>query len=113
MDFCPFTLAELRELESRLVQEIKRREQHELTRARLQIIEIARNIGLPLRDILGMPSRGNRTGPPLGSKVGAKFRHPHQPDLTWSGRGRQPIWLREALAEGISWQELSIVQIPV
>ena len=26
-----------------------------------------------------------------------KFRHPENSDLTWSGRGKQPGWLKEAL----------------
>jgi DNA-binding protein H-NS len=33
--------------------------------------------------------------------------------LTWSGRGRQPVWLRQALADGISWSALTVDLLPV
>lgn len=36
----------------------------------------------------------------------AKYRHPENPALTWSGRGRQPRWVKEALAAGKSLDEL-------
>jgi len=29
-----------------------------------------------------------------------KYRHPDHPELTWSGRGREPKWLEEAREEG-------------
>lgn len=29
-----------------------------------------------------------------------KYRHPETPDLTWSGRGRRPTWIRDALEAG-------------
>lgn len=32
----------------------------------------------------------------------AKYRHPENSEVTWSGRGRQPAWIKEALAEGKS-----------
>jgi DNA-binding protein H-NS len=42
------------------------------------------------------PSRVRRPYP----KVLPKFRNPHDPSITWSGRGKQPRWLTELLAEG-------------
>jgi len=33
-------------------------------------------------------------------KVYPRFRNPVHPEQTWSGRGKQPIWIREALAAG-------------
>lgn len=36
----------------------------------------------------------------------AKYRHPENPEMTWSGRGRQPVWVKEALAEGKSLDHL-------
>lgn len=34
------------------------------------------------------------------SKATAKYRHPENPELTWSGRGRKPKWFVEALEAG-------------
>lgn len=35
-----------------------------------------------------------------GYKPPVKFRHPNDANLTWTGRGSQPRWLREALEAG-------------
>ncbi len=31
-----------------------------------------------------------------------KYRHPENPSTTWSGRGRQPGWITEAVENGQS-----------
>ena len=41
-------------------------------------------------------------------KVAAKFANPADASQTWSGRGRQPIWFRDALASGASEDDLAI-----
>lgn len=38
----------------------------------------------------------------------AKFAHPTDPELTWSGRGRKPVWVVQALAEGKTLDDLLI-----
>jgi len=37
-----------------------------------------------------------------------KYRHPENPAVTWSGRGRQPAWFKEALAGGTKPEKLAI-----
>src|SRR6266403_3914890 len=41
-------------------------------------------------------------------KVLPKFRNPKPPHQTWSGRGRQPRWVRELLAAGKPIDDLRI-----
>ena len=41
-------------------------------------------------------------------KVFPKFRNPKPPHQTWSGRGRQPRWVREWLAAGKTIDDLRI-----
>jgi len=38
----------------------------------------------------------------------AKFRNPRPPFQTWSGRGSQPHWVRDALANGGTMDDLRI-----
>ena len=45
---------------------------------------------------------------PARQKAEAKYRHPENPDLTWSGRGRKPGWIVEALEAGRSLDDLAI-----
>lgn len=40
--------------------------------------------------------------------VKAKYQHPENPEVTWSGRGRRPAWFNEALDRGISQEDLRI-----
>ena len=42
------------------------------------------------------------------AKVHPKFRNPKPPHQTWSGRGRQPRWVREWLAAGKTIDDLRI-----
>jgi len=37
-----------------------------------------------------------------------KFRNPHPPFQTWSGRGTQPRWVKDALARGGTMDNLRI-----
>lgn len=41
-------------------------------------------------------------------KVAPKYANPADLDQTWSGRGRQPIWFREALENGASEDDLAL-----
>jgi DNA-binding protein H-NS len=41
-------------------------------------------------------------------KVHPKFRNPDPPHQTWSGRGKQPKWIGELLAEGKTVDDLRI-----
>ncbi len=42
------------------------------------------------------------------AKVEPKYRHPQNAELTWSGRGKQPTWLKEALESGLTLEEMLI-----
>lgn len=44
-------------------------------------------------------SEGSRR-PRSYPKVYPKYRNPELPDQTWSGRGKQPIWMRKFLENG-------------
>ena len=40
--------------------------------------------------------------------VPAKYRNPDDASQTWTGRGRKPLWVVEALANGASMDSLAI-----
>lgn len=42
------------------------------------------------------------------SKSPAKYRNPENPEQTWSGRGRKPRWVHEALMRGADITDLEI-----
>ena len=64
---------------------------------------VAREKGYSLSELTGaMPSKRSHTQAP------AKYKHPENPAKTWSGRGRQPAWVKEHLESGKDLDELLI-----
>ena len=61
---------------------------------------IAQKHGIPLRDLV-------QGGPKRNLQV-PKYKHPENSALTWSGRGRQPAWFKEALDAGHSRDDLLV-----
>ena len=45
---------------------------------------------------------------PSRAPAAAKYRHPENPSLTWSGRGRKPLWFVAALDAGKTPEDLAI-----
>lgn len=68
--------------------------------ALIEMQEVARKHGLDLADVVKGGKRGSVSAP--------KYRHPESPELTWAGRGRQPRWIKEALKQGKSLDEMRI-----
>lgn len=55
------------------------------------------------------PTTAEEEEPPyLATKVTARFRHPMDHTLTWSGRGRRPKWVEHSLANGLTFADLEI-----
>jgi DNA-binding protein H-NS len=55
-----------------------------------------------LADLIGVEVKTTR------APAVAKYRHPENAALTWSGLGRKPQWFVEALAAGKSADDLAI-----
>ena len=87
------SLLELRALQEQIKQEVKKREQEDVAKAREQILAIAQKIGIPLKDIMGSEVRAKVT-------VAVRYRHPSDPALQWTGRGRQPKWVKDWVVSG-------------
>ena len=60
-----------------------------------------------LKQIEGKTSDEARERRPY-PKVYPKFRNPQPPHQTWSGRGKQPNWMRKLLAQGVRMNDLVI-----
>lgn len=73
-------------------------------RAALAAAEAAvKEMGFSLAELVGSTKAGrSKSGLP------AKYRHPENPSLTWSGRGRKPGWIHEALTSGKSLDDYLI-----
>ena len=74
-------------------------------KVREKIVALAKAEGFTLEELFGIGRRGAGR---KGSKVKPKYRNPAEPSQAWSGRGRQPVWYREALAAGKKEKDLQI-----
>ena len=105
MDISGLSLVDLRALQEQVKQEIKKREQQDVAKAREQILAIAQSVGIPVKDLIGGHVR-TKAGP--ASKVPVRYQHPKDATLQWTGRGRQPVWVKDWLASGQSIETLRV-----
>ncbi len=70
--------------------------------ARKAAEEAVRQFGFSLDEVMGGKGKGSK------SSGGAKYRNPADPTQTWTGRGRQPGWIKEGLAAGKSLDYFAI-----
>jgi DNA-binding protein H-NS len=102
-DLSSLSFADLRALQEQIKVELKSREAQELKKARDQILAIAQSVGLPLEELIAKGGKKGATGP-----APVKFKHPEDPSKQWTGRGRQPKWIKEWTDSGKSEDALRV-----
>jgi len=103
MDLHAMSLEELKQLRKDVEKAIETYEARQLAEARAKLEVMAAEMGVKLEDVMGMTGKGK--GKPQGLP---KYRHPENPTLTWTGRGRKPDWFKEATEAGMSPDDLKI-----
>lgn len=103
MDLTNMSSAELRKLQDQLARELKKRESQDLAKARQEILAIAQSVGVPLQDLVGAATPRAKTG-----KVEPRYRNPADASQQWTGRGRQPKWVKEWVDAGKSIDGLKV-----
>jgi len=107
MDLSNMSLGDLRNLQEQIKQEMKKREVQEVQKAREQILAIAQSVGVPLKDLISASGRGGKAGGNTGT-VAVRFRNPDNASQQWTGRGRQPKWVKEWVEGGKSLDKLRV-----
>ena len=101
IDFDMMSLKELRELRTKLDRAINSYQDRKRREAMAAIEEAAREHGFNLSELTGAKPRKSGT-------VAPKYAHPDDPTQTWTGRGRRPRWVQEALEGGKTLDDLAI-----
>ena len=102
MDLTTLSLPDLKQLQKDIAKAITNFEDRKKSEARAELESRARELGFSLSELVGASTgRARLTAP-------AKFRHPENSELTWSGRGRRPHWFNDALAAGSTEDSLAI-----
>jgi DNA-binding protein H-NS len=106
IDLSNCSLNELKRLEYDVEKEITERRQEELGKARQQIISMAQALSLSVEELFD--AIGNKTKDREAGTLQARYRNPADSQQTWTGRGRQPKWVGEALANGRNLEDFRI-----
>jgi DNA-binding protein H-NS len=102
-DLASMSLDELKKLNKDIEKVISSFEARRLAEARKALEAKAAELGMSLAEIMGgKPSKAAKAA------VAAKYAHPENAAITWSGRGRKPKWVEAALAAGKTMADLEI-----
>ncbi|WP_127902295.1 H-NS family nucleoid-associated regulatory protein [Solirhodobacter olei] len=102
LDLNTLDLPELKQLQKDVAKAIDNFESRKKAEAVAALEAQAKELGFSLADLAGVTT---------GRKRGAgapKYRHPENPDLTWTGRGRKPKWIEAHIAAGKDIKELEM-----
>ena len=101
-DLEALSLGELKKMQKDVAKAISTFEDRQKAEARAKVEALARELGYSLAELVGTETKSSR------APAVAKYRHPENPALTWSGRGRKPQWFVEALEAGKTASDLAI-----
>ena len=96
------SLKELRQLQKDLAKAISTYEDRHKAEARTKLEAIAKEMGYSLADLIGVEVKTTR------APAVAKYRHPENAGITWSGRGRKPQWFADHINSGKEPSDLSV-----
>lgn len=104
IDLNAMTLDELKKLQKDVTKAIETYKERQRLEAIAEVEELARRKGFSLSELTqSRKSKAKRASPP-------KYAHPENPAATWSGRGRRPNWVNEALQSGKTLNDLLITR---
>lgn len=123
MDISKLSLAELNSLGAKLSKRKEKLEKGQLGKVRAKVMALLRKEGLTLQDLVKTSSSAAAAAPRpakkgkgggkgkaggAGRKVAPKYRNPNNPKEVWTGRGVNPRWVTELLAQGMTKEQLLI-----
>ena len=96
------SIKELRQMQKDLAKAISTYEDRHKADARAKLEVIAKEMGYALADLIGVEVKATR------APAAAKYRHPENAALTWSGRGRKPQWFADHINAGKDSSDLAL-----
>jgi DNA-binding protein H-NS len=102
LDLNSMTLSDLKQLQKDVAKAIAGFEDRKKSEARAVLEAQAKELGFTLSELAGLPVAKTR------APASAKYRHPENATVTWSGRGRRPQWFTDALSSGKSPEAMAV-----
>ncbi len=101
MDVNSLSLDELKKLQKDVKKAIDSYEDRARKKALAEADAVVRQHGFTIEQLLGKVSKTGRV-------IAPKYANPEEPGQTWTGRGRKPRWVVDALEQGKSLDDLAI-----
>lgn len=101
-DLEALSLSDLKKLQRDVAKAITTFEDRQKAEAKAKLEAFAKDLGYPLTELISSDAKALRPSSP------PKYRHPENPNVTWTGRGRKPAWFVEALAAGKTEADMAI-----
>lgn len=96
-------LPELKSLQKQVAKMIGSYEARQKDHALAELEAKAQELGFSLSELTGV------SGPKAKRKSAKpKYRHPDDASITWTGKGRQPDWFKQAVMGGVSPDDMLI-----
>lgn len=119
MDIGKLSISELRKLQKKVDSELKRRDDSAKRELLKKMQRMAAELGMSIEDVVGQPAVADaptrkpraKSAPKAGAKkivVAPKYRNPEDAAMTWTGRGRKPLWVQKCLDDGKALEDLLI-----
>ena len=102
MDINSLSLEELKKLQKDVEKAINSFEERARKKAFAEADAIARQHGFTIEQLL------DKSAKPQRPAVAPKYANPNDKSQTWTGRGRKPRWVVEALSSGKALEDLAI-----
>ncbi|MBI6628699.1 H-NS histone family protein [Pontibaca salina] len=103
LDLTAMSRKELLQLQIDVEKALKDAEKRDRREALKAAESAAAEYGYPLEDLVG-----GKKGSSARPKAAPKYRNPEKPEQTWTGRGRRPQWVHDALEKGTALTDLEI-----
>lgn len=102
IDLQNMSLKELKNLQKDVSKAVASYEERKRKEALDALEAKAQEMGFSLTELTGSTKKSSKVALP------PKYQHPENSALTWSGRGRQPRWIKEGLDSGKSLNDFLI-----
>jgi DNA-binding protein H-NS len=102
------TLAELEALQADVAEQIAITREATKQKAMDAAKAAAEAAGFTIEDLFGNLKQDKPATKGKRAPAEPKYAHPENPETTWTGRGRQPVWFAELMAAGTSKEDLLI-----
>ena len=106
IDLSLYSIEELKTLVDKARREITLKERDRLQEVRDRIEKLASGLNMSLEEVMGQKPQSHTAGKVRSSEI--RFRNPANPAQTWTGRGKRPRWLQQALEQGARLEDFTV-----